>query len=145
VARNLILVGFVLALAGCGTTTKDGGIGDTLDSRTLHLTVHKFAERPKAQRVAVNVELCRDEDGPAVNAYAFTLEFDGGPTIQPTRPQTVFDDEFEANREGCERGWIEYTPPAGGSAEALHFSYDDTGSAAPGNRREEHVDFTWKL
>ena len=35
--------------------------------------------------------------------------------------------------------------PSGARAEAVKFSYDDTGSARPGGSTEKHARFTWKL
>jgi hypothetical protein len=153
----LALVGVV---AGCGTTTKEGAVGETLDSRTVRATLREYAAKVKKHRgrdvtgfstpgtgnrfVAVDMELCRDEAGQAVNAFAFELELDGGEKVRPRSPQAVYDDAFDVSREGCERGWIVYAVPADATPARLRFAYDDTGSARPGDR-EEHVDFSWDL
>ena len=147
-ARTHVVVLLGLALltgAGCGTTKKQGAVGDTLDSRTLHVTLHRFTERAKAGRAAANVEICRDEEGQAINAYAFVLGFEGGDKTSPTRPMTLYDDEFGVSRAGCERGWIEFPLSPGATPETLRFTYDDTGSARPGEQREEHVEFSWDV
>lgn len=132
-----------LALSACGTTEREGKVGDTLDGRDVAATLLEFRPEVGRRLAAVRVSLC-SENEQAIGAFAFVLEYDGG-KAQPVRPQPVFDDEFEVVRDRCERGWIVYAVPRGAKPTALTFAFDDTGSNQPGDHRENHLRFRWAL
>jgi hypothetical protein len=146
------------AVSGCGATEREGQVGDTLDGREVAATLLAFrpdVPAPKGGDVtgfsspgagnrfaAARVSLC-SENGQAIRAFDFVLEHDGG-EAHNKQPQSVFDDDFEGVREGCERGWLVYAIPEDATAQALTFAFDDTGSARPGDR-ENHLRFRWTL
>jgi hypothetical protein len=139
VRRVIAAAGLAAALGACGTTEREGAVGDTLSSRTLDATLLAVPTR-RPQLFRVRMRLCRDEPGQAVNAFAFTLVLDDDSELQP---QSLLTD-FDVVREGCETGWIVYQVAGDAAPDELRFSYDDTGSAQPGDR-EEHADFTWDV
>ena len=58
---------------------------------------------------------------------------------------TVYSDSFDVLRSGCETGWLVFPLPSGARAEAVKFSYDDTGTPGQGGRNGKRLRFTWKL
>ncbi len=59
-------------------------------------------------------------------------------------PATNYRDRFASVFAGdCGEGWIVFEASAGAGFQAVTFSYDDTGSARPGNRGETHARFRW--
>ena len=86
-----------------------------------------------------------NQGGQAVISWHFELRLANGDRLHPLRPQRTHSPEFSTVRDGCERGWIEYSLPRGASPEALEYRYDDTGSNQPGDHRSEHDHFVWSL
>ncbi len=162
-AQRLALPVFAaIALAsGCGginTTTKDGQVGDTLNSGGLRVTVLKIdrhvprpandvtglsTPRSGMKFVGVKARVCTDRDQ-AIRAYDFQLDPADGDAVRPRLPQRSYDDDFDIARSGCETGWIVFEIPSGDRAEAVKFTHDDTGSARPADT-ERHARFDWKL
>lgn len=152
-----VLLPAALALAACGSTERSGAIGDTLEGRQVQVKLLRFKRRVKERRdvtglgaagrgmrlVAADVGLC-NRSGQAVVAYHFTLEHTGG-TAHPRYPQSALSHGFESVRDGCEHGWIVFAIPGDAEAQRLRYRFDDTGTARPGDRREEHDRFDWSL
>jgi hypothetical protein len=129
----------VVALAGCGTAERQGGVGDTLEAGSITATLER------ARAGAVRVHLC-NRNGQAVIAYHFTLELDSGNEIPPTYVPGQFHDGFEPVRNGCERGWIGFAVPGGARAVRLVYRFDDTGEGGQySHDYGEHARFEWTL
>ena len=155
-----VLAAIALA-SGCGgvnTTTKDGRVGDPLNSGGLRVTVlegDRNVPRPDndvtglstprsgMKFVGIKARVCTDRDQ-AIKAYDFQLDRADGDAVRPRLPQRSYDDSFDVVRSGCEAGWIVFEIPSDDGAEAVTFNHDDTGSARPGDT-ERHARFTWKL
>ena len=125
-----------LLFGGCGSTEREGEVGDTHSSQDLRVTVVKVDR--KAPR-----KVCKDP-GQAVRAYDFELETGSGERTRPKLPQSVYPDDFDVVREDCERGWIVFEVPTDSTLEQVHFTFDDTGSARSGDK-ENHARFSWSL
>ncbi|MEA2171261.1 MAG: hypothetical protein QOF76_4561 [Solirubrobacteraceae bacterium] len=155
---RVLLVG-CLVVAGCGATSKSGGVGETLSSRTLRVTLEKYVPRVPAARghdvtgfdspgagnrfVGVRMKVCRTKEDQAINAFAFKLVA-GGAHVNPSFPQSVYSPDFGVSRSGCVDGWILYAVPRSATASKLEFRYDDTGGGQY-DTREEHARFSWTL
>lgn len=140
--RVLGLLLAAAALAGCGTTERSGGVGETLEARTVSA---KLIDTDRGRGVyAVEVGLC-NQRGQAVISWHFQLRLADGTMLHPLRPQRSHHPEFSVVRDGCKRGWIEYLLPRGASPEALEYRYDDTGSGSYRNAGDssEHDHFVW--
>ena len=130
------------ALGACGTTEKSGQGGQTLSDGGLKVGVLKV-ERPRPGQVGVRVRACTDDDQ-AVKSYDFQLRRSGGDTVRPQYVATTYSDRFPVTRSGCGDGWLVFEIRRADRAEAVKFSYDDTGNnRQPG--REKHTRFTWNL
>ena len=96
--------------------------------------------------VGVKVNVCNDS-AQAIKPYDFELELDTGDSlhsVHPRLPVTIYSDDFETLRDGCERGWMVFELPEEARPEAVKFKYDDTGSASAGDT-EKHVRFRWDV
>src|SRR5215211_4417158 len=145
-----------LLVGACGTTKREGHVGDTLRAGGLRATLIKFdaevpavrdysglgAPGPGMRLFGVKTKVCNDR-GRAIGAYDFGLELDGGDKTRLRFPQGSYSDGFEGLRDGCERGWIVFEGPAGSRAKSVTFSYDETGSGGPGGEKEKHARFRW--
>ena len=160
VPRSTLLaaVAGALVLGACGSTSKDGKVGDTLSADSLKATVTRVAQKvpskegditglstpgPGKRFIGVKVDVCNDS-AQAIKPYDFELEPEGGDSVHPRLPQKVFSDDFEGLRDGCERGWMIFEVPEEARPKAVKFKYDDTGSASPGDT-EKHVRFRWNV
>src|SRR3954462_1390667 len=147
-----------LLLVACGTTTRDGHVGDTLRAGGLRATVIKFATEvptrhdysglgapgPGMRFFGVNAKVCNDR-GQAIGAYDFGLALEGGEKAKLRFPQQSYSNGFDGLRDGCDRGWIVFEAPAGSRAKSVGFKYDDSGSAGPSGASEKHASFRWDL
>jgi hypothetical protein len=151
-------------LAGCGTTTKSGAIGDTLSGGGVSVSLLRIDRRPPVPReditglstptpgnrlLGARVRVC-SKVGPAIGTWDFSLALDGGGHAQVKFPSHNYENTFDSLRIGCARGWIVFEYPSGGRPTEMRFAFDDTGDNASvsnpgGNRQETHERFSWKL
>ena len=150
-----------LCAAACGSTSKEGSVGETLTDGKLKVTVTRVdreVPRPSGRDVTglgtpsagmrffgANVRACNGPRGPAIGPYSFELDVSGGGDARLRFPQRAYEDDFDSVREGCGQGWIVFEVPASSTVDAVKFKYDDTASAAPSDRREKHARFRWEV
>jgi hypothetical protein len=159
VARSTaaLLLGLSAALAACGTTEKDGSVGDALTANGVEVTVDRVDRSPPVPRrdvtglsrpargkrlVGVHVRACSDHGG-ALGQYDFGVETNDGDG-RLKFPAHVYGDAFETVRDGCGAGWIVFEIPARAKAERVTFGFEDTGST---RQEHERVDakFSWEV
>ena len=138
-------------LAGCGTEERKGDVGDRLEAGSVRATVTEFASRvpgsqPGAGRrlLAAHMDVCT-ESGQSINAFAFSLELEGGGDADRVFPQRAYDDGFSALRNRCEKGWLVFSAPADARPRAVTFEYEDTGQGGPGGDDGEKLAFEWEV
>jgi hypothetical protein len=158
---TILLVCAVALVAGCGTTTKSGHVGDTFSGGGLKVTVERVELRPPApgddvtglsspapgnRLIAARVRVCNKYDF-AVGTYDFGLSLDGGGEGTVKFPQMNYADGFDHVRTGCARGWIVFELPSSRKPSKIHFAYDDTGSGGSNmsGRPESHERFSWSV
>jgi hypothetical protein len=150
----------VAVIAGCGTTTRSGQVGDTFSGGGLRVTVERVdlrppipaeditglsTPRPGDRLIAARVRVC-NEYGFAIGTYDFGLSLNGGGDGLVKFPQMNYADGFDSVRSGCTRGWIVFELPLRGQPLKIRFAYDDSGSPkAGGNRQESHERFSWAV
>ena len=161
------VIGGALALAllaGCGTTTKSGAVGDTLSGGGVDVTLLRIDPHPRVPRDDVSglstplpgnrlfgalVRVC-SHVGPAIGTWDFSLALDGGGHAQVKFPSMNYDQAFDDLRIGCARGWIVFEYSGGGHPSDVRFAFDDTGDSGSlgnpsGHRQETHERFSWKV
>lgn len=162
----LLALAATLALGGCGflesggigATKKSGKVGQTLTDGGLKVTVVKTrrsvprpeddvtglgSPTPGSRFFGAKVKACNDDDQ-AIKEFDFSLDHSGGDTVKAKFPQQAASPQFESQRRGCGTGWLVFEVPTSQEAEKLKFSYDDTGSARPGDK-ERHARFDWDV
>ncbi len=154
----------VLLLAGCGTTTKSGAVGDTLSGGGVNVTLLRVDRHPPVPRDDVSglsspapgdrlmgtlVRVC-SQVGPAIGTSDVSLALDGGSHAQVRFPSMNYAQAFDDLRIGCVGGWIVFEYPVGGRPSEMRSAFDDTGDSGSlgnpsGHRQESHERFSWKL
>jgi hypothetical protein len=145
------------ALAGCGTTEKEGSVGDELSANGLKVTVDRVDRSPPRPRkditglslpapgkrlVGVHARACSDHGG-ALGPYDFGIESSEGDG-RLKYPAKNYRDAFESIRDDCGEGWIVFEIPADAKPRRVKFGFEDTGSTM---NEEDRVDaeFSWKV
>jgi hypothetical protein len=121
----------VAVLAGCGTTTRSGQVGDTVSGGGLRVTVERVdlhppipagdvtglsRPRPGDRLIAARVGVC-NKYGFAVGKYDFGISLLGGGDGLAHYAQTNYADGFQDVENGCARGWIVFELPLGHAIE----------------------------
>jgi hypothetical protein len=155
------LLGAVALIAGCGTTTKSGHVGDTFSGGGLRVTVLRVDQHPEIpsddisglstpapgdRLIGARVRVCNKYDF-AVGTYDFAVSLDGGGDAAVKFPQMNYPDGFDDVRTGCAAGWIVFELPRSRTPSKIRFTYDDTGSGGShvSGRPESHEHFSWSL
>jgi hypothetical protein len=150
-----------LVLAGCGTTTRSGHIGETFSGGGLRVTVERVDQHPPVpagdvtglsspapgdRLLGARVHIC-SKQGAAIGTYDFALALDGGGAGRVKFPQENYANAFESLRTGCARGWIVFELPRASRVSTITFAFDDTGTsnANGSGRPESHERFSWSL
>ncbi|MFL5824546.1 MAG: hypothetical protein ACJ764_14015 [Solirubrobacteraceae bacterium] len=148
-------------LAACGTTTMTAGIGATLGTGSLRVTVDRFDPHPPMppsdvtglsrpapgnRLVAGHVHLCTNI-GPAIGTWDFSVALSGGGRGTPNNVATNYPQRFDSLRTGCSVGWIVFQVPQESRPTSIDFAFDDTGDSAGAHptRGETHVRFSWTI
>jgi hypothetical protein len=157
-ARSLtVAVVAVTVVVACGTTEKDGSVGDELSANGIEVTVDRVDRSPPEPRkdisglskpgpgkqlVGAHVRVCSDHGG-AVGAYHFGIETSAGKG-KLKFPARNYRDDYETLRDDCGEGWIVFEIPAGARTERITFGFEDTGAT---RRENERVDakFSWTV
>jgi hypothetical protein len=150
----------VAVLAGCGTTTRSGQVGETFAGGGLRVTIERVdlhppiptdditglsRPRPGDRLIAARVRVC-NKYGFAVGTYDFRMSLIGGGDGLVNYAQTNYADGFHDVENGCAGGWIVFELPLARKPSKIHFAYDDSGSPkAEGNRQESHERFSWAV
>jgi hypothetical protein len=150
----------ILLLAGCGTNTKSGAVGDKLSGGGVSVTLHRVDLHPPIPKhdmtglsspapgdrlVGALVTVC-SKHGAALGPYDFAIGLSGSNAGQVKFPSMNYSHGFDSVRTGCSTGWITFEFPSSSSPEEIRFAYDDTGSNAPEDQHpESHERFSWKL
>jgi hypothetical protein len=147
----------VTLLAACGTTEKEGSLGDELTANGIEVTVDRVDRSPPEPRrditglskpaagrrlVGVHVRVCSDHGG-AIGAYDFKVESSAGDG-RLKFPARNYRDDFETLRDGCGEGWVVFEIPADSRPERVRFEFEDTGSTRNENDRVD-ARFSWKV
>ncbi len=158
---GLVLIA-ALVLAGCGTTSIRGEVGDALKGEHLQAKLLAWVPTVPERRLrddvtglntprrgmrfaAVDVALCNDT-GAAAMAWQFELRMDDGAKARPHQPTSVYENTLETVRDGCERGWVVFQIPTGARPTALQYEFDWSEPGINGVPRDsEHVRFDWSL
>ncbi len=138
---GIVIVGLLVAggIAGLGTTRK-GGIGDTLQAKTVSA---RLIEVDAHAQYSVDVGVCNKQDA-AIGVYDFKLVLSDGTKLHPAFK--TGSQEFDGTRKGCAQGWIRYDVPKGATPKELDYRYDGTdGSSQYNHPTDEHDHFVWKL
>jgi hypothetical protein len=151
-------------LAGCGTTTKTGRLGETLADGGIQVVVDRLDPTPPIPRhditglstpargnhlLGVDVRVC-SKTGAAIGPYDFAVDVSGSGRAQLKFPQRIYSESFETIRATCARGWIVFESPSGSTAQRIRFRFDDTGQSgqgggSQGGRPESHQRFSWTI
>jgi hypothetical protein len=156
---SLAAVGLVaLACAGCGTTEKEGSVGDELTAEGLEVTVDRVDRSSPEPRsditglskpgrgrrlVGVHVRAC-SEWGTALKQFDFSVEASGA-TAKPKLPTKNYRDAFEPIRDGCGDGWLVFEVPADSKPERVRFEFTDTGRPGQGGDDGVEAELSWDV
>ena len=152
-----MLLGLAASVAACGTTEKDGAVGDELSAKGLEVTVDRVDRSPPVPKrditglstpargmrlVGAHVKACSDHGG-ALGPYDFGIEPSRGDG-RLKYPARNYRDPFGSIRDECGDGWVVFEIPADSKPERIRFGFEDTGS----NRQPQtavDAEFTWKV
>jgi hypothetical protein len=162
--RAGLLLIVALALAACGTTERHGKVGDALKGDHMQAKLLAFVATVPERRLghdvtglnapargmrfaAADVAVCNDT-GAAAIPWRFELRLGDGSSVHPQQPVSVYDNELETVRDGCDDGWVVWQVPAAAKAESVYYEFDHSeqiGQPGSGSVREEHDRFHWSL
>jgi hypothetical protein len=156
-----IAVTSALLVAACGTATLSAGVGTTLRTGGLRVTVDRYQAHPPIpagdvtglsrpapgnRLVAAHVHMC-STIGPAIGGWDFSVSFRGGGRGTENYAETNYPQRLDSINTGCSAGWIVFQVPERSRPSSINFAFDDSGDAASAypTRGETHARFSWAI